>query len=1203
MHLKEIELYGFKSFGERVKIELNPRLTAIVGPNGSGKSNIVDSIRWLLGDQSYKSLRVPSSSEVIFKGAENDAPFNFSHVGIVVDLENEGEFQVERKYHRSGENEYVLNGKVVRLKDIRSLLSTMGFGLGSLSILSQGQIDSILSLVPTDRRAVLEEVAQISHFKENKLRMLKKLDSTRENLNRIEDIIREIETRISELSEQAESARKFHELDNRRNELQLTLTFKETERLVKNIRKNLAEVQEKEKLIFDLKNESDDIDKLITNLETELEELRKNFERELEKSRVRSLEMEKKRSAMELAKSELDSRVEKREADMRSIRRIESEIADLLNHIAEERETLDKSSSDHTDAKNRLNETLKQNQQIIENENKQLDEIEHRQTDIAELKGEIDLSHGRITMLEDRLTRSTQYLEEGEEAFNDRSSELDRLATHTKELDAAIEKSSKEIKIVESQKEQAQTQYNSTEDEIKRIQSELSSLKEELIGVSSELRFLMDLEKKLAGYHTGVKRLIEADRKGELQGVIGPVVDLLKVDEGFEKALESILAGRGQYVIVESFRDGLNALEFLKKTSGGRVTFIPMDDFKPDNHQHAAINISESEGYLGKALDKIKIDERFTPVIEHLLRDALVFTNLESARDARNKYNLKQWIVTLDGDIHRPKGIFTGGLTSKHAEGPLVRRSQIEQIETRKRDSEIAEKTLIDRLNSAKSLSDDHLRNITALEDEISSMRESSNDSIRERRYIKESIGNLEKEVTELRGKKNKIENEILSITNEIIDAKKSTTVLEKKLDSIAAISDGDDTLKDKILQDRSLREDEINRLRILISSKEQEKEFIKTTISNLEDQHQNLLDEIKEQKSLLLDNLSLEEDAQARYVKLKCHVDMENANLDSETSSEDLLRKQIELKREQLHDSRENAALLSAQIAETDAKRETQSVRIARMETELVSFLKDVANDENIKNEYPNLLDTDSEDFNRFLESEFIDNLPPRKQLVDEIKTLTDQIDEIGEVNILAERDHENQQRRKEFLYNQRTDIVNSADKTMQTLAEIENESKKNFKEVFDQAKINFEEIFHNLFPEGKAELSLSDPSNLLESGLDIRVEFPGKKELDLLQFSGGERSIIAIIFLFSILKTKPPSFVILDEVEAALDDINVDKFIKLMRQFSDKFQFIIVTHNKLTMEYAGELRGVTMKKGGMSQVVSISIDDWLSEYADTLN
>jgi chromosome segregation protein len=1167
MHLKEIELYGFKSFGERVKIEFNPRLTAIVGPNGSGKSNIVDSIRWLLGDQSYKSLRVPSSSEVIFKGAENDAPFNFSHVGMVVDLEDEGEFQIERKFHRSGENEYVLNGKVVRLKDIRSLLSTMGFGLGSLSILSQGQIDSILSLVPTDRRAVLEEVAQISHFKENKLRMLKKLDSTRENLNRIEDIIREIETRISELSEQAESARKFRELDNRRNELQLTLTFKETERLIKNIRKNL------------------------------------NFERELEKSRVRSLEMEKERSAMELAKSELDSRVEKREAGMSSIRRIESEIADLLNHIADEQGNLDKSCSDHTDADNRLNETLKQNQQIIENENSQLDEIEHRQTNIAELKGEIDLSHGRITMLEDRLTRSTQYLEEGEEAFNDRSSELDRLATHTKELDAAIEKSSEEITKVESQKEQAQTQYNNTEDEIKRTQSELSSLKEELISVSSELRFLMDLERKLAGYHTGVKRLIEADRKGELQGVIGPVVDLLNVDEGFEKALESILAGRGQYVIVESFRDGLNALEFLKKTSGGRVTFIPMDDFKPDNHQHTAINIPESEGYLGKALDRIKIDERFTPVIEHLLRDALVFTNLESARDARNKYNLKQWIVTLDGDVHRPKGIFTGGLTSKHAEGPLVRRSQIEQLETRKRDAEIAEKTLIDRLNSAKSLSDDHLRNITALEDEISSMRESSNDSIRERRYIKESIGNLEKEVTELRGKKDKIENEILSITSEIVDAKKSTAELEKNLDSIAAISDGDDTLKDKILQDRSLREDEINRLRILISSKEQEKEFIKTTISNLEDQHQNLLDEIEEQKSLLLDNLSLEEDAQARYVKLKCHVDMENAKLDSETSSEDNLRKQIELKREQLHDSRENASLLSAQIAETDIKRETQSVRIVRMETELVSFLKDVANDENIKNEYPNLLDTDSEDFNRFLESEFIDNLPPRKQLVDEIKTLTDQIDEIGEVNILAERDHENQQRRKEFLYNQRTDIVNSADKTMQTLAEIENESKKNFKEVFDQAKINFEEIFHNLFPEGKAELSLSDPSNLLESGLDIRVKFPGKKELDLLQFSGGERSIIAIIFLFSILKTKPPSFVILDEVEAALDDINVDKFIKLMRQFSDKFQFIIVTHNKLTMEYAGDLWGVTMKKGGMSQVVSISIDDWLSEYADTLN
>lgn len=1201
MHLKSIELYGFKSFGERVKIEFNPRLTAIVGPNGSGKSNIVDSIRWLLGDQSYKNLRVPSSEEIIFKGVTDAAPFNFSHVGIVIDREEEGQFQIERKYHRSGENEYILNNKNVRLKDIRALLSTMGFGLGSLSILSQGQIDSILSLVPTDRRIVLEEVAQISHFKENKNRMMKKLDATRENLNRIEDIIREVESRISELSEQAESARKFKELDDHRKELSFTLTFKETERLIKNIRRNLIEIKEREEQLLDFRNESENIEKQIVNLDSEIEKLRGELETELEKSRVRSLEMEKARSAMELAKSELESRTDKRKSRMDAIRRIENELAEIVNQTADECKTRDKSTIDHTEARSRLQKTLEENRQIIDDENTQLDAIENRQNSIAKLNADIDVSHGRVSMLEERLIRSTQYLEEGEEAFSDRNTELKRMNEKSKELDSTIENSTEEIEKAKSKQEFVFAQKKETEDEINSVETELSSLKDELISVSSELKILKELEKKLAGYHMGVKRLIEADRRGELQGIIGPVVDLLSVDDGFEKALESILGGRGQYVIVESFRDGINALEHLKKAQGGRVTFIPMDDFQPDTHPPKEFNISESEGFLGKALDRIQVDDRFRPVIEHLLRDALVFTNLESARDARIKYNLRQWIVTLDGDIHRPKGIFTGGLTASHAEGPLVRRSQIDQLETKKSDGEILVGTLMERFNAAISLRDNHDRKLAEFEKEISAMRESSNDVIRERRYTMESIGNLEREVTELRGKKDKIEKEIFEITGTLANEKTATSELEKQLDVVANKSDKDNELKEKILHDRSLREDEINRLKILISSKEQEMEYIQSTISNMDNQGRSHQLEIEKLKSLFLENLLLEEDSQARYVKLKFNVELENEKFESESSGEGILRKRIEEKRDEMHSNRERTASVSVQILETDTKRETLSVRIVKMETELVSHLKDVAQDENIKDKFPNLLDTESEDFNRFLESEFIDNLPARKQLVDEIADLTIKIDEIGEVNILAERDHENQTRRRDFLFDQRSDIVSSTDKTMLTLAQIEEESKKNFKEIYDQAKTNFEEIFHDLFPEGNAQLSLSDPDNILESGLEIRVKFPGKKELDLRQFSGGERSIIAIIFLFAILKTKPPSFVILDEVEAALDDINVEKYIKLMKRFSDKFQFIIVTHNKLTMEYAGDLWGVTMKKGGMSQVVNIALDDWLSDYSDS--
>ncbi|MBU1022987.1 AAA family ATPase, partial [bacterium] len=350
------------------------------------------------------------------------------------------------------------------------------------------------------------------------------------------------------------------------------------------------------------------------------------------------------------------------------------------------------------------------------------------------------------------------------------------------------------------------------------------------------------------------------------------------------------------------------------------------------------------------------------------------------------------------------------------------------------------------------------------------------------------------------------------------------------------------------------------------------------------------------------LNCLGLEEDAQARYLKLKYQYGMEAEKIQSEESGEEKTRKQVEQKRRKLIDAREKAASGSVQIEELDSRRETQSVRIARMETELVSYLKEVADIAIVKGEYPDLLDTESEDFNRFLESEYIDNLPSRKQLVDELEVINSKIEEIGEVNVLAERDYENYLRRRDFLQNQQSDLVKAADELMETLGEIEGESKKSFKEIFAQTKVNFEEIFTELFPNGNAQLTLTDLDNILDSGLEIKVKFPGKKELDLLQLSGGERSIIAIAFLFAVLKTKPPSFVILDEVEAALDDVNVEKFIRLMKGFSDKFQFIIVTHNKLTMEYARELWGVTLKKGGMSQVVNISLEDWVTEHPETV-
>lgn len=1200
MHLKELELYGFKSFGDKVKIGFHPRLTAIVGPNGSGKSNIVDSVRWLLGDQSNKNLRIPSSEEIIFKGSDNGLPFNFSHVGMVIDLGDEGELKVERRFHRSGENEYILNGKTVRMKDIRSLLSSKGFGLGSLSILSQGQIDTILSLVPTDRRIILEEVAQITNFKDNKVRILKKLEATRDNLTRLEDIRREVDSRLKELGEQAEAARKNRELNQVKEKLEINLSFKETERLVKNIRRNITELEEREHELFDLKDEISKREGQLKTLESELEELRGNLEKEFHRSRERTLSIEKYRSAMNLAQSELEHMRESRNSLTDTLIKVENELENIKQQIYLNKDKLDNAQLEKNKAIRNLEDLREKHIFEYSNEDEELARIESRGEESQKVRMEIDLLTQRLSILEDQAERSSQHLEEDEEILKDRTSEIDKIRNLALELDESIKQVSGRIEKKASEKEKISGLLNEVETEISIDENNLSSLKDELISIASELKVLEELQRKLAGYKFSVKRLIEAKNKGELKGIIGPVIDLIKVENGFEKAVEAALGSKGQYVVVEKFSDGLAAVEYLKKTGGGRATFIPLEDFEPNNINETACEVPESEGYLGKVLDKVSVDKNYAPVINHLLKNSLIFKDLESGREARKRYHLKQLIVTLDGDLHYYGGIFTGGSTDIREEGPLVRRSRIDELTRTKKEKEIDMSSVVERLNMARALRDEHNRNVKSIESEITGLKEEKSAELSRYQYLSTTITTLEKDLEELGGQRDKTGLELTNLVDEISKLKQNRVRCERQFDEISKESEDDENRKKEIIQSRSLREDEMNRLKIHISSREQESEHIKSIIADIENRHDKLSNQVGSLRDELIIKLGREEEAESEYIKLKYKAETEIERLSMEEDEEKNLKSGIDSKRDELNRMRNRISELQTEAEQIDAKRESQSVRVAKMETELVAYLKKVAELEDIKREFPDLLNVESEDFERFLNSSIIDDLPPRKQLMDELDEINIRLAEIGEVNVLAERDFENYQRRKTFLDSQKDDLAKSIDEAMETLGEIESESKKDFKEVFELTKINFEKIFQELFPSGKAELLLSDPNDLLESGLEIKVKFPGKKELDLLQFSGGERSIIAIAFLFAVLKSKPPSFVILDEVEAALDDVNVEKFISLIKKFSDKFQFIIVTHNKLTMEYARELWGITMKKGGMSQVVSISLDEWIREHPE---
>jgi chromosome segregation protein len=1187
MYLKRLEIQGFKSFADKIKLNFNKGITAVVGPNGSGKSNIGEAIRWVLGEQSAKILRGNKMEDVIFVGTEFRKPLGFAEVSITID-NADGKLPFEytevtatRRVYRSGESEYMINRTKCRLKDLQTLFMDTGIGKDGYSIIGQGRIDEILSSKSEDRRLIFEEASGIVKYKTRKIESERKLEKTEENLTRINDILSELEYQLVPLKEQSEKAKSFLEYRNKLNEIEINLFV---EQITKN-KDTLVEMDNKFNVVKDDidKNQKDleifqeEIDKLsekIKTLDTEYEVAIKEFY-------SIETEMEKINSNIELNDEKIkncinsNTKIENEKGSIgKRISGLKAEKEEKLNKLNYLNENLDKYSND-------LNSKLEEFNNLIGN----LDESEKHIEDLKQ--GILD----KINVQSDKKLQINN-MENHIKNLNLRFESLGRdLKEYKLELEDILKRKNQTIENINranSEIEKAKEKTTTLEDE-KRVNETillsdrkiLDNSKQELEHKISRNRILSDMEDNLDGYNKSVKMVLNESKNSNIlgSGILGALAQLIKVERKFESAIEMSLGGALQNIVTKTEEEAKNAINYLKVNKIGRATFLPISSVKPRSLDNVTINkLSMQKGFCGVASDLLEYDSQIDGIVKNLLGKVVIVENLDCGINISRQFRYSFKVVTLDGDVLNPGGSMSGGSKNTRIGGILGRNREIKELEEDIKSLEkvVNEKKVIIEKLEKKINEFDRL-----IENEEIIIRNSELILIRDESHLNQITENEEK----YNAKNNIILNDIKEIETKLKVNKEEKDMFSKELNSINNEIENlnkivsDNQLKHK--EEQNIKENlnkDISDFRVAVGSIKENILTINETIEKIEKDITNLLDEDKEKQN-----------------ELKNNFDQLNILKEQKLQFENNV---IELKDEK-------------------GKRDSYVVKILEDKKDLEKELKDKNNDYSATNKRIYLL---QEDFNRIeFRKEKLDNeiVSLQNKLWDEYETtylnaLENKIDigslskaqntinslkvhikNLGHVNVASIDEYVNIKERYEFINEQKKDMEVAKEKLRVVIKDITGKMKENFIKQFSLINENFNKVFYELFEGGRAELKLVDENNVLESGIDIIVQPPGKKLQNMMLLSGGERAFTAIALLFSILRLKPTPFCVLDEIEAALDDANVNRFGFYLKRFISNTQFIVITHRKGTMESSDSIYGVTMEEHGVSKVVSMKLGD----------
>lgn len=1181
MYLKRLEIIGFKSFADRTEFEFVPGVTAVVGPNGSGKSNVSDAIRWVLGEQSAKTLRGAKMEDIIFSGSDSRKPVNYCEVSLTLD-NTDGqlhmdytEVTVTRRVYRSGESDYFINRNHCRLRDIIELFMDTGVGKEAYSVIGQGRIDEILSTRSEDRRVLFEEAAGIVKYKSRKREAVKKLDETEHNLVRIEDIISEIEEQIGPLGEQAEKAQKYLDLKDQLKEKEIGLFILQFDRLYEQwtqIKKDVQFLTEEQVRrstqisvldgeLVTLRQKASDVDQKLEQLQQKLlfvteEAEKKEGLREVLRERMRNYqrnrqEYREKGVALEAKKEQLDSLLET----------CRNNLGDMTARVESLEQEL------HFEQRRFANFTI-----VVAG-------------DVDRLKGDYFEILNQMTSLRNEQRHFRQLIENNqqkiarlEESNSQLIQEKEALSAKRKELAEQLQSLGE--KLLSSTKKYAEQEAEEKQWAQRRLKlnQELQGEEQRYNALLSRRDVIREMQADFSGFMQGVREILKAREKG-FPGIIGAVAELIRVDKKFEVAIETALGGALQHVVVQDEKAGREAISYLKRNKAGRATFLPLNVIRPRALGPAELErLQQMDGVIDVASNLVEAKEQYRSIIENLLGHVIVTHNLEAANAIARQFQYRYRIVTLEGDLVNPGGSMTGGAIQQKSNHLLGRQRELEKLdqEIAGQKNQLAEmQNKIDRL----AMEEQSYRNsLEELRREIEQYR------LQEQK-IKGLILEVDAGEKGISDRWNIFRHDLELLKKEEEQANHRLTVYDEQLEELAIAEQEKQAEIEAAEKSKLEKETDKDALNVRITELKVQTATAREQLESLIKEEERLSNERhqvqKELETLTHSLLNLDSDA--------AYSDEEEEKLDATIKSlrqqkENYTREIQEHKsiRQELYrgiDDREMAQKDQRhQLKEVEEKLRTGEVSVGRLDVELDSILNRLREDyeltyERAREIYP---------------------LPDNeKETEQQVKALRREIQSLGTVNIGAVEEYERVQERHDFLLNQHNDLCGAKDSLYQVIQDIDAEMSRRFLETFEAIRDHFSVVFSQLFGGGRADLQLTDETNLLETGIEIVAQPPGKKLQYLALLSGGEKALTAIALLFAILKVKPVPFCVLDEVEAALDDANVNRFAEYLREFSKQTQFIVITHRKGTMEGADVLYGITMQESGISRLVSVRLED----------
>lgn len=1181
MYLKRLELQGFKSFADRTVLEFKSGITSVIGPNGSGKSNISDAIRWVLGEQSMKSLRGSKSEDVIFAGTQARKSLGFAEVSMVID-NSDGKLPIEysevtvtRKIYRSGETGYFINKVPCRLKDVLELFMDTGIGKDGYSIIGQGKIDEILSNKSEDRRKIFEEAAGIVKYRTRKAESEKKLEQTKLNLLRINDILSEIETNIEPLKVQSEKAKKYLDLREELKNIEVGLFLH-----------NISEYKEKlEKIVEDIKiveEQNASENEKMQNLQKAKEELKNSIDEitsKIEEMQNLSFESTNK---IEKINSEIGISKERIQNNNVNSERLLKEIEEVKQRITE----LEEEQKQKLSKKENLATSREKFQKELDEKQKELEELTKKlsakELEIEEKKKNIEKNTDEKYELISEISSLDTNLENIEKREKAAKAEIQSL---TLEIDSTRndkqEKSKdfydiefKKNELSKSLKEKADKKSESMQ-KIKDFDTTLNNLVYEINMKDSRLKFLIETEKEKEGYTRSVKSLLNACEKDSKlnKGVNGVLANLISVDKKYETAIEMCLGQATQNIVTDTEEDAKKLVEYLRENKLGRASFLPVTSVKGRKLDRIIKN--STEGVIGVASDLVKCNKKYEQIVLNLLGRTLIVENMDTAIQMAklNSYSFR--IVTLDGDIISNTGSITGGSIQTKTVNLLGRSREIEDLEKALKELQVKKEEVAKEKQDYTESVTDTIEEVTRIEKELQDI---------EVVYAAENqkILNIEDSISKLEARREKIKAELEELSKQKLDnnmqkeeKQERINYLEKEIENISKVVEEfalNNKDNQKYIDDLNF---DITNLKISVTSFDESgtsiDEMVERIKQDIENNKQSILNKEENIQRINEEKINLE----ANIVNLEEQINKIKSDVSNSSEIiEGLKANRIEAN-EKLKKSEEEISIEFNTIE--DIKGEL--VKLDVKKTKLEQDLEQVVN--NLWVEYE-LTPNNAEGYKK------PDNVQKAARDVNSLRT---QIKELGSINVDSIEEYKKTKERYEFMCEQRLDMENTAAKLRNIIQEMTQTMKEQFVEKFKEINKNFNEVFTELFGGGKAELRLEDENNVLECGIDIQAQPTGKKLQNMMLLSGGEKAFTAIALLFAILKINPAPFCVLDEIEAALDDVNVYRFAEYLKKFSAETQFLVITHRKGTMEAANTVYGITMEENGVSKLLSMKL------------